>query len=276
MRVILPCFLVGIATGTQLWADSPADLIRGLYKAVPQDRIRASPEADILAHIEGMRARRTFGEPSFAVPDLDIETVMQETGVEDVLMNPQVLEAIARMPADRAAQVLRMIQNRRDGLNPLENVPPLSLSEEVPKLKDLASRGWQLGRDADGAPILQNGEDATSRLPLVPRMVLADFGRVLSIQDDTEGFRITMEGGDVLEGEVHREELALVETGPVDPAPREDDATVGTPGGGTVSPSTPDAGADHAGTGMSGPPLRSPRPRARPVDRITQKNGDAR
>lgn len=270
MRVILPCFLVGIATGTQLWADSPADLIRGLYKAVPQDRIRASPEADILAHIEGMRARRTFGETSFAVPDLDIETVMQETGAEDILMNSQVLEAIARMSADRAAQVLRMIQSRRDGQNPLENVPPLSLSEEVPKLKDLASRGWQLGRDADGAPILQKGEDVAFRLPLVPRMVLADFGRVLSIQDDTEGFRITMEGGDVLEGEVHREELALVETGPVDPPPREDDATVGIPGGGIVSPSTPDAG-----TGMSGPPLRSPRPRARPVDRITQKNGDA-
>lgn len=202
MRAIIPCLLAGLVSGSQVWAESAAERIKDLYQSVPHDLVRASPQVDILAHIEGMRERRQSDEDEFAVPDLDMETVLRESGTEDVLMNPAVLEAIAKMPSERAAQVLRMIEERRSGLDPLQDVPSLSMSEDADQPESLSLRGWRLDRDPSGAPFLQNGEDASSRVLLVPSMILANFGRVMSIQDDNEGFRVTLESGDVLEGEI--------------------------------------------------------------------------
>lgn len=202
MKAIFPYVLAGLAAGSQSLAESPAERIKDLYKSVPYDLVRASPQVDILAHIEEMRVRRHSDANEFAVPDLDMETVLRESGADDVLMNPAVLEAIAKMPSERAAQVLRMIEDRRAGLDPLQDVPSLSMSEDAAPPESLSLRGWRLDRDADGAPFLQNGEDAASRVLLVPSMILANFGRVMSIQDDNEGFRVTLESGDVLEGEV--------------------------------------------------------------------------
>jgi hypothetical protein len=208
MRAIIPCLMIGLVTGTSISAETPADRIRDLYEAVPYERVQASPQVDILAHIEQMRARKNSGEDEFAVPDLDMETVLRETETEDVLMNPGVLEAIARMPPDRAAEVLRMIEDRRAGLNPLQDVPALSMSEGEGRPESLALRGWRLYRDEAGAPFLERDGDDSSRVMLVPSMILADFGRVVSIQDDAEAFRMTRESGDVIEGEV-REPLPL-------------------------------------------------------------------
>jgi hypothetical protein len=130
MKVILPCLIIGLVTGTSISAETPADRIRDLYEAVPYDRVQASPQVDILAHIDHMRARKNSVEDEFAVPDLDMETVLRETKNEDILMNPGVLEAIARMSPERAAEVLRMIEDRRAGLDPLQDVPALSMSED--------------------------------------------------------------------------------------------------------------------------------------------------
>lgn len=207
MRSIFPCLLVFLASGAQVFADSPAERIKDLYNAVPYDLVRASPQVDILTHIDVMRERRHPDTDDFAVPDLDMEIVLRDSGPDDVLMNPAVLEAIAKMPSERAAQVLRMIEDRRAGLDPLQDIPSLSMSEDSDPPESLSLRGWRLDRDANGAPVLQNGQDVTSRVLLVPSMILANFGRVSSIQDDTEGFRITLENGDILEGEIAQESL---------------------------------------------------------------------
>lgn len=193
-------------------AEGPADRIRSLYEAVPFERVRASPGADILAHIEEMGRRNAAAPEALAVPDLDLSLILRDGGGADVLMDPRVLEAIARMPPDRAAETLRIIEAHRNGQNPVEDVPPLSLSGDEPA-ESLSLRGWTLGRDPNGAPYIQNGADAASRLLIVPSMILGDLGRILSIQDDPSGFRVTLESGEVLEGEVRAttpEEVAVV------------------------------------------------------------------
>jgi len=266
MRPIFSYLLVGLVVGSPVWAESPAERIRDLYQSVPYERVRASPQVDILAHIEVMRERRHSEEDGFAVPDLDMETVLRENDGDDVLMNPGVLEAIARMPPERAAQVLRMIEDRRSGLDPLQDVPALSLSEDPDAPESLSLRGWQLDRDASGAPFLQNGQDAASRIMLVPSMVLANFGRVLSIQDDDEGFRVTLESGDVLEGEVAQTTPAPDLAGAVQIAYA---AVPGlSEGAETVRPKArpvpPDAGEVSASVSAV-PPVSSLRPKPRPA-----------
>jgi hypothetical protein len=267
MRAIIPCLMIGLVTGTSISAETPADRIRDLYEAVPYERVQASPQVDILAHIEQMRARKNSDEDEFAVPDLDMETVLRETETEDVLMNPGVLEAIARMPPDRAAEVLRMIEDRRAGLNPLQDVPALSMSEGEGRPESLALRGWRLYRDEAGAPFLERDGDDSSRVMLVPSMILADFGRVVSIQDDAEAFRMTLESGDVIEGEV-REPLPLggaEDAGDVQVTPEEVRNFSGT------DPVRPQARPENVDgdvavqTQLTVPPVRSLRPRLRPA-----------
>lgn len=275
MRAIFPCLVAGLIIGSQVWADSPAERIKDLYDTVPYDLVRASPQVDIRAHIEVMRERRHPDADEFAVPDLDMETVLRESGTDDVLMNPAVLEAIAKMPSERAAQVLRMIEDRRAGLDPLQDVPSLSMSEDSDPPESLSLRGWRLDRDVSGAPILQNGQDAASRVLLVPSMILANFGRVVSIQDDSEGFRVTLESGDVLEGEISRvslipgiEELdGADEAGGADLS--EEAASLATEANGAIRPQARPAHSDAVAeppTSNAVPPVISLRPKPRPVD----------
>jgi hypothetical protein len=159
-----------------------------------------------------------------------------------------------------------MIEDRRSGLDPLQDVPALSLSEDPDAPESLSLRGWQLDRDESGAPFIQNGQDAASRIMLVPSMVLANFGRVLSIQDDDEGFRVTLESGDVLEGEVAQATPAPDLAGDVQIA---DAAVPGlSEGAETVRPKarpvTPDAG-EVSDSVSAVPPVSSVRPKPRPA-----------
>lgn len=265
MRRVLPGLMIGLLSGSLAWAESPADRIRDLYEAVPYERVQASPQADILAHIERMRARQEAPDAGFAVPELDLGAVLRETEGEDVLMNPRVLEAIARMPADRAAEVLRMIEDRRAGLNPVADVPALSMSD-APLPESLALRGWRLDRDEAGAPFLEREGDSSSRVMLVPSMILADFGRVVSIRDDETAFQVTLESGDVIDGAVRQapsEATPAVVAGPTDPGlvvPR-------TPAAERVRPVARPLVADGAAepVRVATPPARSLRPRLRPA-----------
>ena len=265
MRALLPCLMIGLVSGASTSAETPADRIRDLYEAVPYDRVQASPQVDILAHIDQMRARRTSEEDGFAVPDLDMETVLRETETEDVLMNPGVLEAIARMPPERAAEVLRMIEDRRAGLNPLQDVPALSMSEEEGRPESLALRGWRLGRDEGGAPFLEREGDSASRVALVPSLILAAFGRVVSIQDDAEAFRLTLESGDVIDGEVRQPVAAMEEDVSQDQTQVEEAGVVSVEA--PVRPQArpdPVEGGANAQTPHVVPPVRSLRPKLRP------------
>jgi len=155
-----------------------------------------------MSHIQEMGRRKATQNEAFAVPDIDIETLLRDRGKEDLLMDPRVLEAIARMQPDRAAQVLRLIEDKRAGLDPLQDIPSLSLDAKDPVPESLALKGWILKRDASGAPYMQLGSDVASRILIVPSMILGDLGRVTSVQDDPGGFRVTLETGDTLEGEV--------------------------------------------------------------------------
>jgi hypothetical protein len=253
MRISVKSIAIGLVFAGPALAEAPADRIRSLYESVPFERVNASPKADILAHIEEMGRRRSASPEALAVPDLDVGLLLRDRGATDVLMDPRVLEAIARMPPDRAAQVLRLIEDHRAGINPVEDVPSLSLSApEEPE--SLPLRGWVLARDENGAPYIQNGEDASSRLPIVPSMILGDLGRILSIQDDAEAFRVTLESGDVLEGE------------PRAPAPPEEPPHA-------VAPEP--AGSPELAAPSGEPGLRSsPRPRPRPEGLVTQSRSD--
>jgi hypothetical protein len=203
MRIVLPVLVYCAVTfGVAASAQTASDSIRSLYDGVSHDRIQASPQADIISHIQEMGQRKEMKDSAFAVPEIDMEILLQDRGQEDALMDPRVLEAIARMPRDRAAQVLRLIEERRSGLKPLQDIPPLSLDDGDPVPDSLALKGWVLERDASGAPYIQLGSDAASRILIVPSMVLGDLGRVTAVQDDTDGFRVTLETGDTLEGEV--------------------------------------------------------------------------
>lgn len=275
MRTLSASMVIGLLVGAPLFAQTPAERIKALYDAVPYDRVKASPEVDILAHIDRMRTQEGDGAEAFAVPDLDLNTVFRETGDQDVLMNPGVLEAIARMTPDRAAQVLRMIEERRAGISPLEDVPPLSLSEEAETPTSLALRGWALRRDENGAPFLEREGDVSSRLMLVPSMILADFGRVVSIQDDEAGFRVTLESGDVLEGAIApRPQPAAAEALAADARTGTPEATTpegaaGTGAGAALAPQASEAPpsevAEAADRNAQTPPSRSLRPVLRPV-----------
>ena len=257
MKHHISYLVMGLIVAAPAFAETPSERIRGLYDGVPFDQVRASPQADIIAHIEEMRHRSSSDSALFAVPDLDIELFMRDADDQDVLMNPRVLEAIARMPSDRAAQVLRMIEDRRSGLSPLEDVPPLSMTDAGEAPESLSLRGWALERDQSGAPYIQSGDDAASRVMLVPSMILANFGRVLSIQDDRDGFRVTLESGDVLEGDV-------IVSAPADLA---SEGQVEWSAAG--EPPLPDVGpAEVDPTTISGelnPVMRSLRPRPRPA-----------
>lgn len=268
MRPIVPCLLFGILVGVGASADSPADRISALYQAVPFERVRASPEVDILAHIDGMRLRREPTERVFAEPDVDIGALLREAEPNDALMKPGVLEAIARMPADRAALVLRMIEDRRAGLDPLRDVPSLSAPGRETSAAGPSLQGWRLDRDDAGAPFLQYGEDRGSRIGIVQDMVVANFGRVLELQDDSEGFRVKLESGHVLVGEIRQAEPSPAEGGAAGPdgvrslpafyAPEITDKVrpVLRPASVEVRPADPER--------RSGPPAASPRPKARP------------
>lgn len=247
------CLAATLIAG-QACADSVSDRIRDLSLAVPFEAVNASPQDDILAHIAEMGRRRAAPATEFAVPDLDLETLMKSQGASDVLMDPRILEAISRMPADRAAQVLRLIEDRRAGLNPLQDVPSLSLRDDdsgAQGPQSLALRGWVLDRDTSGAPFIQNGQDSASRILIVPSMILGDLGRVVAVQDDVLAFRLTLESGDVLEGEPLRPIEAESGASALDASPQ------GDPGSASSG-----AGSDGASgaTGIDG----SLRPKARP------------
>lgn len=240
-------------------SKTTADQIRSLYVSVPFDLVRASPQADIAFHLEEMGRRRAAPDDSFAVPDLDIQTILRDQGSQDVLMDPRILEAIARMPPGRAAEVLRLIEDHRAGLDPLNNVPALSLPEEAEPV-NLSLKGWALERDASGAPYIQLGSDPASRLMIVPSMILGDMGRVLTVQDDVDAFKVTMETGDVLEGEVCK----TAGSSDVDPASDGVD-TAGIPAPDVPAPDGPSPdGSEEDQAAVSGAILTSPRPRARP------------
>jgi hypothetical protein len=203
MRTFLPILVCGLTSlGAVATAQTPSDRIRALYDEVPYELVRASPEADIVAHIREMGRRKSLQDNAFAVPDVDIETLLRDRGQEDVLMDPRVLEAIARMPPGRAAEVLRQIEERRAGPDPLQDIPPLSLEAQDLAPDSLALKGWVLERDASGAPYMQLGSDVASRIMIVPSMILGDLGRVISVQDDDAAFRVTLETGDSLEGDL--------------------------------------------------------------------------
>jgi hypothetical protein len=273
MRLLFPIVVVGVFAGglvtAQTAADqtaadqTAADQIRSLYESVPFDLVRASPEADIAAHLEEMSRRRAAPDDSFAVPDLDIQTILRDQGSQDVLMDPRILEAIARMPPGRAAEVLRLIEEHRAGLDPLNNVPALSLPEETEPV-NLSLKGWVLDRDASGAPYIQLGSDPASRLMIVPSMILGDMGRVLTIQDDMDAFRVTMETGDVLEGGVRKT------AGSSDPDPASD----GVETAGIPAPDVPSPDGTEDQAAVSGAVLSSIRPRARPEGLGAPSAGD--
>ena len=263
MRRHISLLAIGLLSAAPVQAEAPSAQIRALYDSVPEDRVRASPQADILSHIEEMgRRRATDGEP-LAVPELDVELILRQVGASDVLMEPRVLEAIARMPPGRAAEVLRLIEDHRSGKNPVSDVPPLSLSEEA-ETESLPLRGWVLARDENGAPYIQNGDDPASRLLIVPSMILGDLGRILSIQDDPEGFRVTLESGEVLEGEIRV-------VAPADaPAPESaekaaNEATSEADGGATVMAGAAPSAPQEAASGQVAAPASSLRPRPRPA-----------
>lgn len=187
------------------FAETPSERVRALYQEVPFESVRASPSTDIQTHIEEMVRRRNAPETSLVVPDLNLEMILQQTNPADILMDPRVLEAISRMPPDRAATVLRMIEDRRSGLNPLADVPSLSLRDGSAPMEEpegLGLRGWSLDRDPNGAPFIQLGADSASRILILPGMILGDMGRVVSLQDDPDGFRLILESGDMLEGDL--------------------------------------------------------------------------
>jgi hypothetical protein len=277
MRRQISLLAVSLISGTPLMADAPAAQIRALYEAVPESRVRASPRADILSHIEQMAQGRAAGAETLAVPELDIELLLRQLGDADVLMEPRVLEAIARMPPSRAAEVLRLIEAHRSGRNPVSDVPPLSLSEET---ESLPLRGWVLSRDENGAPYIQNGDDPASRLLILPSMILGDMGRIVSIQDDESAFRVTLETGDTLEGEVRvlpvepSAEIAAgeadappeISSGPA-PAPasslRPRPRPTGLVGATAPQPAQPDA-TQVSATAVPGDAITRSRPRARP------------
>jgi len=243
------CLLAGQAAGQSAGPEPVRDRIRALAQGVPFEAVNASPRDDILAHIEGM-GRRGAATAAFAVPDLDLDLIARSEAGVDVLMDPRVLDAISRMAPERATQVLRMIEDRRNGVTPLQDIPSLSGRETdgVQEPRSLALRGWSLDRDPSGVPFIQNGSDLTSRIMIVPSMILGDHGRVLSVQDDEAGFRVTLEGGDVLEG---------VPKAPV--ADSGSDTEAAAAEAAPLSDVTNGPSADP-----SGAPTRSVRPRARP------------
>ena len=259
MRRHISLLAMGLLSTTPVLAEAPSARIRALYASVPEDRVRASPRADILSHIDEMGRRRATAGEALAVPELDVELILRRGGASDLLMEPRVLEAIARMPPGRAAEVLRLIEDHRSGRNPVSDVPPLSRSDPG-QAESLPLRGWVLARDGNGAPFIQNGDDPASRLLILPSMILGDLGRILSIQDDPEAFRVTLESGEVLEGDVRvapPAERAGAEA--ADPPAAErvmDDSVQGT----AAAPAGPEAspGPDSA-------PASSPRPRSRPA-----------
>lgn len=263
MKRHISLLAIGLLSATPVQAEGPSAQIRALYDSVPEDRVRASPQADIQSHIEEMgRRRATDGDP-LAVPELDVELILRQVGASDVLMEPRVLEAIARMPPGKAAEVLRLIEDHRAGRNPVSDVPALSLSKE-PEAESLPLRGWVLARDENGAPYIQNGDDPASRLLIVPSMILGDLGRILSIQDDPEGFRVTLESGEVLEGEVRVAAPAEA------PAPQsayeaERDATGEVGGPDTVPAGAAPPAPQEAASGPVTAPASSLRPRPRPA-----------
>ncbi|PTX52533.1 hypothetical protein IQ03_01214 [Gemmobacter caeni] len=247
--VMVGCVLSGPAIAQTTAPDPVRDRIRALAQAVPFEAVNASPREDIIAHIGGMGQRNTDGS-AFAVPDLDLELIMSSGSGSDVLMDPRILDAISRMPAERAAQVLRLIEDRRNGVTPLQDIPSLSGrdaqgGEREPQT--LALRGWALDRDPSGAPFIQNGADTTSRIMIVPSMILGDLGRVLSVQDDETAFRVTLESGDVLEGP-----LLIANSG----EETEDEAS--------ASASTEAAAPAEVALPTSSAPTRSLRPLPRP------------
>lgn len=203
MRAFLPILVCGAASlSAAASAQTTSDRIRALYDEVPYELVRASPEADILAHLQEMGRRKSVQDTAFAVPDVDIETLLRDRGQEDVLMDPRVLEAIARMSPERAAEVLRLIEGGEVGAETPGDIPALSLDAEDQGPDSLALKGWVLERDPSGAPYIQLGSDVASRLLIVPSMILGDLGRVSSVQDDEAAFRVTLETGDILEGAV--------------------------------------------------------------------------
>lgn len=247
------------------FAETPSERVRALYQEVPFESVRASPSTDIKTHIEEMVRRRNAPETSLVVPDLNLEMILQQTNPADILMDPRVLEAISRMPPDRAATVLRMIEDRRSGLNPLADVPSLSLrdgSAPMEEPESLGLRGWVLDRDPNGAPFIQLGADGASRILILPGMILGDMGRVVSLQDDPDGFRLILESGDMLEG-VIQPTPAL----PGDPAPQ---GLADEPSSGLIIRGGPDtegevaAAQPSAGRPDTTPDIGRIRPQARP------------
>jgi hypothetical protein len=238
--------------------DQIRDRIRDLAQAVPFEAINASPRNDIQTHIE-MMSLRGSGSEAFAVPDLDLDLIASGSWGTDILMDTRVLDAISRMPPDRATQVLRLIEDRRSGVAPLPGIP--SLSGRGPETvagepQTLALRGWVLDRDMSGAPFIQNGTDIASRIMILPSMILGDLGRVISVQDDATAFRVTLESGDTLEGAINHNLSEIAEIAD------EDTAEVGS--GDTsqvaVDPSSSQLSARTSQTA----PTRSLRPRQRP------------
>lgn len=238
--------------------DQIRDRIRDLAQAVPFEAINASPRNDIQAHIKRMSLRGS-GSEAFAVPDLDLDLIASGSWETDILMDTRVLDAISRMPPDRATQVLRLIEDRRSGVVPLPGIP--SLSGRGPETvagepQTLALRGWVLDRDLSGAPFIQNGTDIASRIMILPSMILGDLGRVISVQDDVTAFRVTLESGDTLEGAINP---SFAEIGDMVDGETED----------VVSDDAPQMAADPSAVELTIPisqtaPTRSLRPRPRP------------
>lgn len=215
----------GASTGT---AETVSDRIAEMSRETRFEAIKTSPDEGIANRVKAIRLRGSERAESFAEPELDIEKFVREDPSR-ALMNPDVLDALARMPRDQAADVLRMIEDRRSGLDPLSDIPSLSMSGKTPESPEkndpesLSLEGWNLMRDASGTPFVQFREDAVSRIEISKNMVLGDLGRVKDVVDSADTFEVRLETGDVISGtprgsgprgseQISREDESLPET----------------------------------------------------------------